>query len=153
MVSCKCGHKKSGHYKMRGKYFECITVIGDKQGIEYCPCGKYEEGEVKKPSIYILNTPILTEYGEYSFKKISIEDVVEKMGHGFTSAVGHEGTANLMSHLTGMPVPVNRVVIKMQSGDIAIVFRVLIRLPEGKVLTQEELLQVSYEFGLLERIR
>ena len=111
------------------------------------------EGVLKMPSsLYLLNTPILTEYGEYSFKKISKEEAIEEMGYGFVSAIGHEGTANLMSQLTGMTIPVNRVAIKMQPGDKAVVFRVLTRLPEGKVLSYEELSQIPYEFGLLQRL-
>ena len=106
----------------------------------------------KTPSLYIFNTPILTEYGDYSFRKISLPEVKELLSQGFVSAIGHEGTANLMSQLTGMTIPVNRVAIKMQPGDKAVVFRVLTRLPEGKVLTQEELSQIPYEFGLLQRL-
>ena len=103
------------------------------------------------PSLYILNTPILTEYGSFNFRKSSLPEVKELLSQGFTSAIGHEATAALMSHLTKVQIPVNRVAIKMQLGDKAIVFRMLTRLPEGKVLTQEELSQVPYEFGILER--
>ena len=56
-----------------------------------------------------------------------------------------------MTQLTGVQIPVNRVAIRMQPGDIAIVFRVLTRLPEGKVLSDEELAAIPYEFGILER--
>ena len=108
------------------------------------------------PSLYVLNTPILTEYGMYDFRKISLSEVKEMLSRGssfaYVSAIGHEGTAALMSHLTGIQIPVNRVAVKMQLGDLAIVFRVLERLPEGKVLTQEELEKVPYEFGILERV-
>ena len=103
-------------------------------------------------SLYLLNTPILTEYGEYSFKKISKEEAIEEMGYSFTSAIGHEGTATFLYQITGIPISVNRIAIKMQPGDRAIVFRILTMLPEGKVLTQEELSQIPYEFGLLQRL-
>ena len=103
------------------------------------------------PSLYMLNTPILTEYGSFNFRKSSLPEVKELLSQGFTSAIGHEGTATLMSQLTGVDIPVNRVAIKMQPGDMAIVFRLLTRLPEGKILTQEELEKVPYEFGILER--
>ena len=102
------------------------------------------------PSLYILNTPILTEYGSFDFRKSSLPEVKELLSQGnFTSAIGHEGTATLISQLTGVSTPVNRVAIKMQPGDMAIVFRLLTRLPEGKILTQEELEKVPYEFGIL----
>ena len=153
MVTCKCGHDKFHHFKEdNGEYAECLLSL-DGKDMDFCPCGKYEEGEVEKHTLYILNTPILTEYGEYRFKQISTEDVVEKMGYGFTSAIGHEGTAVLLYQITGIPVPTNRIAIKMQPGDTAIVFRVLERLPEGKVLSYEELKNIQYKFGLLKRIR
>ena len=56
-----------------------------------------------------------------------------------------------MTQLTGVQIPVNRVAIRMQPGDIAVIFRVLKRLPEGKVLSDEELSKVPFEFGILER--
>jgi hypothetical protein len=98
---------------------------------------------------YVLNTPILTDWGEYVFSRISLEEVKSLLQEDFTSAIGHEGTATLMTRLTGVEIPTNRIVVKMANGDEAIVFRVLARLPEGKVLSEEELQTVPYEFGLL----
>ena len=101
--------------------------------------------------IYVLNTPILTDWGEYAFSKISLEEVKSLLQENFTSAIGHEGTASLMSRLTGIEIPVNRIAVKMANGDEAIVFRVLTRLPEGKVLSEAELQTIPYEFGLLRK--
>ena len=102
--------------------------------------------------IYILNTPILTEYGEYDFHRISIDDVKTILIDGFTSAVGHEGTASFMSRIFGIAIPLNRTAIKMQFGDEAIVFRLLARLPEGTILSEEDLTKVPYEIGILRRL-
>ena len=102
------------------------------------------------PSLYVLNTPILTEYGSFDFRKSSLPEVKELLSQGFTSAIGHEATASLMSELTGINIPVNRVAIKMQPGDIAVVFRLLTRLPEGKVLSLDEIAKIPYELGILE---
>ena len=107
-------------------------------------------------SIYLLNTPVLTEYGNYTFRKAELDEVkylVFLFQWTLISAIGHETTAKLMSRIIGFDVAVNRVQIKMQPGDSAIVFRVLTRLPEGKVLTEEELSKVPYEFGILERVK
>ena len=102
--------------------------------------------------IFVLNTPILTEYGSYNFRKADLPEVKAMLDEReFTSAIGHEGTAALMTQLTGIQIPAKRIAIKMQSGDVAIIFRVLMRLPEGKILTQEELEKVPFEFGILER--
>ena len=66
--------------------------------------------------------------------------------HDFISAIGHESTAQLLSELLGLPVPVNRVAVQLQLGDAAIVFQLLSRLPEGKILTKEELAEIRYQF-------
>jgi len=104
------------------------------------------------PQLYVLNTPVLTDWGTYSFSKLEEEEAITLLREKpFMSAVGHEATAHFLSLLTGVEVPVNRVAVKMAAGDKAIVFRVLIRLPEGKVLGDEELKQVPFEFGLLRK--
>ena len=104
-------------------------------------------------SIYILNTPILTDWGRYDFEKAPLSTVkIILRADGFISAVGHEGTASFMSRITGVNIPFNRMQVRMQTGDLAIVFRVLTRLPEGKILTDEELSHVPYEFGLLRKV-
>ena len=106
-------------------------------------------------SLFVLNAPILTEYGKYNFRKAELKEVkyLLFLWQGkFISAIGHQSTANLMIHLVKFDIPVNRVQIKMQPGDMAIIFRVLRRLPEGKVLTQEELSEIPYEFGILQRL-
>ena len=60
----------------------------------------------------------------------------------FISAVGHESTAKIISQKLGMEVKPNRIMVKMKEGDIAIVFQLLQRLPEGKVLSEQELQQI-----------
>ncbi|PYB68555.1 hypothetical protein DMB44_04265 [Thermoplasma sp. Kam2015] len=101
--------------------------------------------------LFVLNTPILTEYGVYTFSRISVEEAKELISNGFVSAIGHEGTAVVLSEILGTKIPMSRVAIKMQPGDKAIVFRLLERLPEGKILSTDELKQLKFELGLLER--
>lgn len=101
---------------------------------------------------YILNTPILTEFGSYEFRKIGVEEAARCLTSGHISAVGHQGTADVLSAILGIVIPVNRIAVKMAAGDKAIVFRVLTRLEEGKILTAEELRAVPFELGLLERV-
>jgi len=102
--------------------------------------------------IFILNTPILTDWGEYKFSKISLGEVKSLLQGDFVSAVGHEGTASLMSRLTKIEIPANRIAVKMQVGDQAVIFRVLTRLPEGVILSETQLQAIPYEFGLLRRV-
>lgn len=109
--------------------------------------------EVGKMELFILNSPILPDFGEYEFKKISVEEAknLASSTYNFTSAVGHQGTAELLSTLLGVEIKFNRIKITMAPGDRAIVFKLNTRLPEGRVLSKEELAELDYEFGLLER--
>jgi hypothetical protein len=100
--------------------------------------------------LYVLNSPILTSFGRFTYRQLSLAEAIELLKQGFVSAVGHEATASFLSQLTGIAIPVNRIQVKMQPGDRAIVFQVLTRLPEGKVLSGEELKAVPYRLGLLE---
>ena len=101
--------------------------------------------------LYIMNSPILTAPGKYVYELIDIERARRLLKEPFESAIGHEATAQFMSRLLGVEIPVNRVSIAMRPGDVAVIFRVKQRLEEGRVLTEEELRNTSYEIGLLRR--
>ena len=66
-------------------------------------------------------------------------------GKEVISAVGHASTAQLMTKLLGVEVPVNRAVVTFEDGDEAIIFQLMIRLQEGQVLSEEELQQLLSE--------
>lgn len=98
-----------------------------------------------------MNSPILTEYGNWDFVgcDLSVAQIFLKKQDVFVSAIGHQATAELLSSILGMNIPMNRIQVKMKSGDKALVFRLIERIPEGKVLTAEELRTLKYEFGVL----
>ena len=104
---------------------------------------------------YILNTLVvpvdLQTKQEYvvSLRKIDLETarkIVREMP--FTSAVGHEATAKVLTELLGVEIPHNRITVKMREGDSALHFVLRTRLPEGKVLNEEELRQLDFDLVL-----
>lgn len=103
--------------------------------------------------IYVLNGPILTSFGLYRYKKISLKQAKEILkNNNYYSAVGHEATAVLLSALLETEISYNRIAITMHTGDVAVVFHLLTRLPEGQVLDIKELYAKDYVFGLLKRL-
>ena len=72
----------------------------------------------------------------------SVEDVKRLLINGFTSAVGHEATAQVITTQLGIQVSANRVSIQLKTGDTLVVFQLLTRLPEGKILGVDEMRQV-----------
>ena len=76
---------------------------------------------------------------------ITIEEAKQILiNNPFISAIGHEGTAKLLSKLLGINIPVNRITVFFEPDDIGIHFFLKQRLPEGKVLSQEELEKLDY---------
>lgn len=66
------------------------------------------------------------------------------------SAIGHDGTARVLSLVLDQPIAVNRVSMQYSPGDIAIALQLRQRQPEGVVLTAEQVEAIGYELTLIE---
>jgi len=70
---------------------------------------------------------------------VSIEQVAKGLATcNWTSAVGHQDTANVLSGILGVDVPMNRINVHLEQGDELIVAQVMGgRLPEGATTLPE----------------
>lgn len=130
----------------------------------------------------LLNTSILTSEGTYKMEPISLAAaqvlyhsalVVEAYGHayaesngiashsvGVESAIGHQATADILSQLLNantveaeqVPVLMNRIAFAQAEGQQALVFKIRGRVPEGTVLTREQIDELGFDFFLLKRL-
>jgi len=92
----------------------------------------------------------LPEYRIYT-KKVTKEEALRI----WTSAsvrdqcVGHESTVQVLNKMGFNAIP-NRKEIKLLPGDTMIVFQMRKRLPEGKILSEDEIEQLGYDFYYVE---
>jgi len=103
-------------------------------------------------TVYLANAfslSMITPPSTLSVIEAGEDEVKRVITSGFVSAIGHEATAKIISVQLGIQVPVNRVAIKLTSSDILAVYQLLTRLPEGKVLTDEEMKQVAAKWYLV----
>jgi len=106
--------------------------------------------------LYVLNTLIVpinfdeTPQAKIKLRRISVEEAKEILAGGFVSAVGHEATAKVLSQLLGIQVPMERRTIFLKPGDRAIHFFLKVRLPEGAILSEDELRKLDYWLVLSE---
>ncbi len=113
---------------------------------------------MRRKRLTLLNTSILTAYGTYRYEPLSMEQAralvreYRASGLPIESAIGHQSTAELLSALLEFSVAVNRSEFKQTCDDVALVFKLRNRVPEGAILGREELEKVGYEFGLLTRL-
>lgn len=104
---------------------------------------------------YVLNSAVITSPGTYKYQIVSPgfarvfcdDEIVQ-------STIGYPATAEALTVLTGIPVAVNRVQIRMEPEDTALVFRLTCRLddPTLKGTLSPEFVRENCEIGLLTRI-
>jgi len=102
-------------------------------------------------SINMLN---IDDFYLIAIKKIDLS-LVESIlkNFEFYSCIGHKETAEFLTLLLDVEVKFNRENIKLNYGDRMIVFQLNERLPEGKILTKEELQKYNYAFYYIELVK
>lgn len=78
---------------------------------------------------------------------------VRATGQAVVSAVGHDGTAQLVSLVLDQDILQNRISVSLEWGMSLFVVQVKGRLPEGKVLSLEELRSVPVTYWLVTQER
>ena len=97
---------------------------------------------LEKPDAYLRITKIDKDSARAIIRK-AIEE------HNFESVIGHEATAKLLSQLLGINIEANRKAIKVKENDTIIVCQIKERLPEGKILSLEEIKKL-YDQGKID---
>lgn len=88
-------------------------------------------------SLQMLN---LDEVNTVKIEPVKIENVNEILKEGFSSAIGHEDTANVLSNMLDTDIPCNRVSVSLEKGDTVIVAQFVGgRLPAGATKLPEDL--------------
>lgn len=135
-----------GHLSSLGIY-----LYGDDASIDEAI--DYANSHAGWMPLAILNTSILTAAGSYTLQDITVEEAHELVEFNeLDSAIGHASTAQVITTLLGVDIPVNRQVFTQQPGQKALVFKLNGRPAEGKILTAEEIEAIGYKFQLLTRI-
>jgi hypothetical protein len=107
----------------------------------------------KNYPVALLNTSILTAPGTYTLEDISLaeaKDVV--LTNEILSAIGHQSTADILTELLEIPVSLNRIMFVQEIGQQALVFKLIGRPEEGKILSRDEIELIGYKFQLLTRV-
>lgn len=107
---------------------------------------------------YLTNAFSLSMLKNYKWGLVHIEEIDNETAKtliepGFISAIGHEATAKVLSTLLGIEVKVNRIEITLTPNDTLVVFQVLQRLPEGTILSEEQLKTLKYKFYMLKLVK
>lgn len=100
--------------------------------------------------VYVLNTLLIPvdfdrhKEADVRVSKITVDEARELLRGGFVSAVGHQGTAELLSRILNIPIPTQRISVYFEPGDIGVHFFLKERLPEGQVLQNDEVSKLQY---------
>jgi len=106
--------------------------------------------------IYLLNSSIIPNEGDYRLANSNLHeaiDILMENEYNCISAIGHKATADILSTLLCVDVPVNRIAVKMEPWDKAIIFKLKERIEEGRVLNVTEINKIGYDIMLMVRLK
>lgn len=123
------------------------------------PVGSFGPASTERHPVALLNTSIATVPGRYEIRAITLEHA-RMIVHGndifpaaeTISAIGHQATADALTELLGIDVPVNRITFEQQAGQMALVLKLRGRLPEGVILDRAALDEVGFDLWLMTRL-
>ncbi len=98
----------------------------------------------KKMAKYLVNgfSPnMLSQSSDISFQAVDEQEFCANISTS-NNAIGHDGTVSLINTMCNTQIATNRVMVKVQPGDIVYIINIGVRLSEGKVLTYNELEQL-----------
>lgn len=103
--------------------------------------------------IALLNAAVLTGTGFHTVDEVSLTDAVKLVEtDGFVSYVGHPGTAEILSTLFGVQVPVSREMYAQGEGDVALAFKLNGRPEPGRELSRAEVEEIGFTFWRIQRL-
>jgi hypothetical protein len=102
--------------------------------------------------LYLMNAAVIPSGSEGIWEAITIATESARINLStfeWTSAVGHESSAEVISSALGVEIPVNRIQVKAQPGDRLLCFKLNGRAPEGVVLNKAQLEEIGFSWCLM----
>jgi len=102
----------------------------------------------------LLNTTIATVDGTFEVKTITTKEAIDlAQSNELLSAIGHESTAQIMTELLGVNIPVNRIQFAQETNQVSLVFKLKGRAPEGVILNKQEIEKIGFEFKIMTKTK
>lgn len=109
--------------------------------------------------LYLLNalvTPFKGVTAEFRIERVTkntAKEIFEINKNRVVSALGHEGAVQAFQILLGEhpEIKINRIQVFLERGDEALALSLKARIPEGKVLTLEEMENIGYDIYYVKR--
>ncbi|MEM4847421.1 MAG: DUF1874 domain-containing protein [Thermosphaera sp.] len=75
-------------------------------------------------------------------KRTSVEEFCREVKGEIVNAIGHASTVSVINTMCSTDLLPSRIEVKLEDGDELLIFQLRTRLPEGKVLSVDEVKQL-----------